>query len=34
LHRNKSDESYQIAALNGSPVAAYLAIDEIIKVAK
>ena len=34
LHRNKSDESYQIAALNDSPVAAYLAIDEIIKIAK
>ena len=34
LHRNKADEAYQVTASNGSPVGAYLAINEIIKIAK
>lgn len=34
LARYKCDESYQVAAPNGSPVGAYLAIDEIIEIAK
>lgn len=34
LHRGKADEAYQVAAKNGSPVGAYLAIDEIIEIAK
>lgn len=34
LHRYKADEAYEIKAPNGSPVQAYLAIDEIIAIAK
>jgi len=34
LHRYKADEAYQVEAPNGSPVQAYLAIDEIIAIAK
>ena len=34
LARYKCDESYQVTAPNGSPVGAYLAIDEIIEIAK
>jgi pyruvate carboxylase len=34
LHRYKADEAYEIRAPNGSPVQAYLAIDEIIAIAK
>ena len=34
LARYKCDESYQVAAKNGSPVGAYLAIDEIVEIAK
>lgn len=34
LHRYKADEAYEIRAPNGSPVQAYLSIDEIIKIAK
>ena len=34
LHRYKADEAYKVEAPNGSPVGAYLAIDNIIKLAK
>ena len=34
LHRYKADEAYEVRAPNGSPVQAYLSIDEIIKIAK
>lgn len=34
LHRYKADEAYEVRAPNGSPVQAYLAIDEIIEIAK
>jgi len=34
LARYKCDESYQVRAKNGSPVGAYLAIDEIVEIAK
>ena len=33
LHRFKADEAYQVDAPNGSPVQAYLSIDEIIAIA-
>lgn len=34
LHRYKADEAYEVRAPNGSPVQAYLSIDEIIRIAK
>lgn len=34
LHRYKADEAYEVKAPNGSPVQAYLSIDEIIRIAK
>ena len=33
LHRFKADEAYEVRAPNGSPVQAYLSIDEIIEIA-
>ena len=33
LHRFKADEAYMVTAPNGSPVQAYLSIDEIIAIA-
>jgi pyruvate carboxylase len=33
LHRFKADEAYMVTAPNGSPVQAYLSIDEIIDIA-
>jgi pyruvate carboxylase len=33
LHRFKADEAYEVRAPNGSPVQAYLSMDEIIEIA-
>ena len=33
LHRFKADEAYEVRAPNGSPVQAYLSIDQIIEIA-